>query len=326
MNGVSAGQVDILLVDDRAENLLALEAILESLGQHLVRASSGEEALRQLLQHDFAVILLDVQMPGMSGFETAQMIKSRERTKFIPIIFLTAINKGDEHVFEGYSAGAVDYMFKPFQPEILRSKVQVFVDLSLQQRRIAEQDQQLRDIERQQLELRHMRALVQSEARFREIVSSAMDAIIAFDAGGSITLVNGAAERMFGTQPSKAIGSAITRFFPDGPSGDAVSAICASADRAHNESATNAAAIHPHALKGRRENGEIFPMEASVSCLDTESGRIYTVIVRDISSRVERDRALERQAEALAASAQKLEGLNAELRRHQLDLERAMTA
>jgi len=86
-------QVDILIVDDRNENLLALEAILEPLGQRLVMAHSGEEALRMLLTHDFAVILLDVQMPGMNGFETAQMIKSRERTRYIPIIFLTAISK-----------------------------------------------------------------------------------------------------------------------------------------------------------------------------------------------------------------------------------------
>ncbi len=335
MSGTSVDQVDILLVDDRPENLLALEAILEGLGQRLVRASSGEEALRWLLQRDFAVILLDVQMPGMNGFETAQMIKSREKTKFIPIIFLTAINKGDEHVFEGYSAGAVDYMFKPFQPEILRSKVQVFVDLYRQQRQIAEQDQQLRDIERQQLEFRHMQELVQSEARFREIVSSAMDAIIVFDADGRITLVNGAAERMFGTVPANAIGSAVTRFFPDGPSGEAMAAICASAHRATNAntasnrsdaSVTNGAAIHPQEFMGRRESGEMFPIEASVSCLDTEAGRTFTLIVRDVSSRVERDEALERQAEALAASAEKLEGLNAELRRKQLDLERAMTA
>lgn len=86
-------QVEILIVDDRPENLLALEAILEPLGQRIVRANSGEEALRKLLQHDFAVVLLDVQMPGMNGFETAQLIKARERTRYIPIIFLTAISK-----------------------------------------------------------------------------------------------------------------------------------------------------------------------------------------------------------------------------------------
>jgi len=101
-------QVDILIADDRAENLLALEAILEPLHQRLVRASSGEETLRRLLERDFALILLDVQMPGMNGFETARLIKSRERTKYIPIIFLTAISKEEAYVFEGYSVGAVD--------------------------------------------------------------------------------------------------------------------------------------------------------------------------------------------------------------------------
>ena len=124
-----AANVEILMVDDRPENLLALEAILEPLGHKLVRAQSGEEALRAVLSHDFAVILLDVQMPGMNGFEVARIVKSRERTRHIPIIFLTAISKEDEYVFTGYSVGAVDYLFKPFQPEILRSKVAALVDL-----------------------------------------------------------------------------------------------------------------------------------------------------------------------------------------------------
>src|SRR6059058_6020440 len=108
MTARSDEQVDILLVDDRPENLLALEAILEPLGQRLVRAQSGEDALRRLLDRDYAVILLDVQMPGLNGFETARLIKARERTKHIPIIFLTAISKEDEYVFHGYSVGAVD--------------------------------------------------------------------------------------------------------------------------------------------------------------------------------------------------------------------------
>src|SRR5215213_9498008 len=227
--------VDILLVDDRAENLLALEAILEPLGQRLVRARSGEDALRCLLEKDFAVILLDVQMPGLNGFETAKMIKARERTKHVPIIFLTAISKDEEYVFKGYSVGAVDYMSKPFQPEILRSKVQVFVDLYVQQRRIAEQEQRIHEIERHELELRHVRELLQSEARFREIVSSAMDAIVLFDAGGKISLVNGAAERMFGAKTAEAIGSSITRFFPDGAETETMSSICSTAEEQRQE-------------------------------------------------------------------------------------------
>src|SRR5437899_8942241 len=125
-----AGQpVKLLLVDDHPENLLALEAILEAPGQELILARSGDEALRQLLQHDFAAIILDVMMPEMDGFETAALIRQRERSLYTPIIFLTALGRSEEHMRRGYDLGAVDYMTKPFQPEILRSKVSVFVEL-----------------------------------------------------------------------------------------------------------------------------------------------------------------------------------------------------
>ncbi|MEV5597859.1 response regulator [Streptomyces sp. NPDC052496] len=134
----------ILLVDDRPENLLALEAILSALDQTLVRASSGEEALKALLTDDFAVILLDVQMPGMDGFETAAHIKRRERTRDIPIIFLTAINHGPHHTFRGYAAGAVDYISKPFDPWVLRAKVSVFVELYMKNCQLREQATLLR--------------------------------------------------------------------------------------------------------------------------------------------------------------------------------------
>src|SRR4051794_21680926 len=119
----------VLLVDDRPENLVALEAVLAPLNCRLVRATSGAEALKRLLEDDFAVILLDVQMPELDGFETADYIKRRERTRAIPIIFVTAISKEEHHVFRGYEAGAVDYVFKPYDPVVLRSKVAVFVEL-----------------------------------------------------------------------------------------------------------------------------------------------------------------------------------------------------
>lgn len=119
----------ILLVDDRPENLLALEAILGSLDLDLVRANSGEEALRALLLDEFALILLDAQMPGMDGFETAARIKRRARTKDVPIIFLTAVDRDPSSSYRGYVAGGADYLSKPFDPWILRAKVQVFVDL-----------------------------------------------------------------------------------------------------------------------------------------------------------------------------------------------------
>jgi PAS domain S-box-containing protein len=137
----------ILIVDDDELNLHAIKTVLEDIAD-VVMASSGEEALRHLLKGEFAVILLDVYMPGMDGYETAQLIRGREQTKRIPIIFLSAINKEVEHLIRGYSMGAVDYVFKPVEPIVLQSKVAVFVDLFMMRREIqlkALQEQQLRD-------------------------------------------------------------------------------------------------------------------------------------------------------------------------------------
>lgn len=128
--------VNILLVDDHPENLLVLEATLSDLGQNLIRATSGREALRALLQEEYAVILLDVQLPEMDGFETAALIRSRVNTQHTPIIFLTAIDKSDTKVAKGYALGAVDYLFKPFDPQILRAKVSVFIELCQKSRQI----------------------------------------------------------------------------------------------------------------------------------------------------------------------------------------------
>lgn len=120
---------NILLVDDEQANLDALEAVLEGLGQNLITARRGEQALKCVLEYDFAVILLDVQMPGMSGIETAALIRARERSRATPIIFLTGMMRTAEMIFSGYSAGAVDYLMKPLEPEVLRAKVAVFVEL-----------------------------------------------------------------------------------------------------------------------------------------------------------------------------------------------------
>ncbi|WP_037559710.1 response regulator [Spirillospora albida] len=139
------GKARILLVDDRVENLIALEAILSSLDQDLVRARSGEEALKALLTDEYAVILLDVVMPGMDGFETARDIKRRKKTRDVPIIFLTAVNSDPDYAFRGYAAGAVDFISKPFDPWVLRAKVSVFVELHAKNRRLREQGAQLRE-------------------------------------------------------------------------------------------------------------------------------------------------------------------------------------
>jgi signal transduction histidine kinase len=122
-------KADVLLVDDEPKNLMALQALLEPLGQNLIPARSGLEALRLVLQHNFAVIVLDVRMPEMDGFETARLIRERERSSHIPIIFLTGVSREVESAFRGYEVGAVDYLMKPVVPEVLRSKVSVFVEL-----------------------------------------------------------------------------------------------------------------------------------------------------------------------------------------------------
>ena len=136
---MSLGPTPVLVVDDRPDNLLAVEAVLDPLDVSVIRANSGKEALRHLLTADVAVILLDVQMPELDGYETARLIKARARTQNIPIIFLTARDKAIEHELDAYDTGAVDYLSKPFAPEVLRTKVQVFVDLYLQSRTIEEQ-------------------------------------------------------------------------------------------------------------------------------------------------------------------------------------------
>ena len=145
-------QVKILVVDDQPENLLSAEAVLETLGETVVKAESGREALRHLLDNDFAVILLDVMMPDMDGFETASLIRQRERSRHTPIIFLTALGRSDEHIRRGYDVGAVDYITKPFVPEFLRSKVSVFVELNSKTTELARQSTLL---ERRNKELRH---------------------------------------------------------------------------------------------------------------------------------------------------------------------------
>jgi signal transduction histidine kinase len=142
----------VLMVDDRPDNLKALAAVLEPLDAELVPARSGEEALGHLLSEEFAVIVLDVQMPVLDGFETARIIKQRERTRHIPVVFLTAISGEPEHHLRGYEIGGVDYVYKPFAPEILRAKVRVFVELwqrgATIERQRAELEQRLSELDR----------------------------------------------------------------------------------------------------------------------------------------------------------------------------------
>ncbi|HKQ69800.1 MAG TPA: response regulator [Polyangiaceae bacterium] len=177
------GRAPILTVDDHPANLVALEAVLEPLGLELVRSSSGEDALRQLLTREFALILLDVQMPGLDGFKTAQLIKERPRSRDVPIIFITALSRDTTHVFRGYSHGAVDYLLKPFDPDILRSKVAVFVELFLQKQKIREQEAELREREREAHEK-------QTQEQIRNLVDAMPLAVWATDTTGRVYYCN----------------------------------------------------------------------------------------------------------------------------------------
>jgi PAS domain S-box-containing protein len=195
---------NVLLVDDRPENLLALEGILDPLGQNLLYAHSGEDALRQLLHHDVAVILLDVAMPELDGFETAALIKQRERTKHVPIIFVTAISKDEEQVFRGYSAGAVDYVFKPFNPDVLRSKVSVFIELHEKTEQLRRQAEQLK--EQELAELRR-----ESEERYRFLAEAQPDQIWTAMPNGELDYVNQRALDYFDTSFEELVASGWTQ-------------------------------------------------------------------------------------------------------------------
>ncbi|HEU5061293.1 MAG TPA: response regulator [Kofleriaceae bacterium] len=153
---------DILVIDDNPANLLAIEAALAGLGLNLVTAQSGADGLRQLLERDFALILLDIEMPGMNGFETARLIRGRLRTRHVPIIFVTAFSRDDREILEGYALGAVDFLFKPIVPEILRAKASVFVELRRRTDEVARQAELLREAERQE----HKRRLTEERQRW----------------------------------------------------------------------------------------------------------------------------------------------------------------
>ena len=177
----------VLLVDDRPENLLTLEAVLAPLDLRLVRATSGEDALKAMLEDDFAAVLLDVQMPGMDGFETAGYIRRRERSRLTPIIFLTAVSTDISHVMRGYESGAVDYVLKPFDPLILRSKVSVFADLE-----------------------RERRGRTRSEALLLGALSSSPNGLVIADSRGTVIRTNPAMARLTGLREGAIIGRSLS--------------------------------------------------------------------------------------------------------------------
>jgi PAS domain S-box-containing protein len=212
----SGSKANILLVDDRPENLLALNAILEDLGHNLIEARSGREALARIAEQSFAVILLDVQMPIMDGFETAKLIRKSENAGHTPIVFLTAYESDEFPIDRAYSLGAVDYLVKPFVPVILRAKVQGFVQLYEQTEQIQRQAEHIRRLERQQFE----RTLAEKNAQLREsdaltaaIVATALDCIITMDHAGRVIEFNPAAEAVLGFKRADVLGKEVVELF-----------------------------------------------------------------------------------------------------------------
>ncbi len=194
------GKVNILMVDDRKDKLLALGAILAPLGQNIIEAHSGKEALRLILKNEFAVILMDVSMPAMDGFETASLIRKRPSSEHTPIIFVTSIGNSPNQMYQGYSLGAVDYILTPIVPEVLRAKVSVFVDLWRKTEHIKQQAERLREVE----EAEHRRRLAEAEDKLEaetkrnRFFTLALDMLGIGDFDGHLLQVNPAWERVLG--------------------------------------------------------------------------------------------------------------------------------
>lgn len=199
-------RIKILLVDDRADQLVAIESVLKSDQYHLMTAFSGEEALKLILKHEFAVILLDVQMSGMNGFETAQLIKMRERSMHIPIIFITATGKTNEQALERYSAGVIDYIVKPFNPDTLRLKIDGYVEMYKNRHQLWRQNELMWN---RTFEIGHALPADVSYGHTITLLESIADALVAVDRDWRFTYVNQEAERRFGISREELIGRSL---------------------------------------------------------------------------------------------------------------------
>jgi PAS domain S-box-containing protein len=199
-------RAQILIVDDRDENLIAVESILESLDLELVSVTTGTEALREVLARDFAVILIDVVMPGMDGFELATIIKQRERSRHTPIIFLTAGAPDVQQIYRGYSVGAVDYMTKPLDADVLRAKVGIFVELFHKDQRILAQAEALRAAERREQEHELAALKSASEQRYRNLAEAIPHVVWTAEADGAVTYFNRRWFEYTGQVPGDALG------------------------------------------------------------------------------------------------------------------------
>ena len=298
----TAKKVKILLVDDAPDNLVSLGAALDTLSEELVYARSGKEALRHLLEDDFAAILLDVKMPDMDGFETAELIRSRPKSRHTPILFLTGF-KNEEHLFRGYDLGAVDYLFKPIVPEVLRSKVAVFVELSRRADQLQEQAKLLAG---------QTATLQKAEQRFRRLLEAAPDAMVICRENGEIVLVNTRTESMLGHSREELLGQHIRLIVPEWTydlpwplDEDTI--------------ADPVPLVAPRELNAVHRDGRSIPIEISASPLEVDEGLLITSAIRDISERKKAEQARAKAEEKVRLLNSHLEELNGHLEERVLE-------
>ncbi|WP_211829000.1 two-component system response regulator [Kistimonas asteriae] len=253
----------ILVVDDKPENLLAMGKLLKPVGAEIFKALSGEEALGLVLRHEFALILLDVQMPVMDGFETARFLRDNKSTETIPIIFVTAISKEDRHVTEGYESGAVDYLYKPVNKDILLSKVRVFLQLDKQRRELEDLATELRALSEQN----HL------------LLDCAAEGILGIDPEGNITFANPAACQLLQQDEQVLLGTSITPFFVE-PGIESIIQQWTAGDDDPESIFSKTSALQ------QGENGSL-PVEFSASPTQTENGVVMggVLVFQDITER-----------------------------------------
>ena len=275
---------NILIVDDDPRTLLAMEALLSGPGRHTVTAASGQEALRWLLRQDFSVILMDVRMPDMDGFETADLIRQNERLRHVPIIFLSAIDTLEADVYRGAAKGAVDYLFKPVVPEVLKAKVSVFVDLFHINERLK------------------LKAIQQSEERFRLLVESMQDyAIFMLDPEGRVTSWNIGAERIEGFQHEEIIGEPFARFYTTEDQAQGFP------EQALRYAATNGRS-EQEGWRVRKDGARFWANTVVSALLDERKNLVgFSVVTRDLTEKKRVEEVLRESEAKLRRQAQELE-------------------
>lgn len=314
VDGFAAGReaahpkANILVVDDRPDKLLALEAVLSSLGQNLVQVRSGTEALRQLLKTEFAVILLDVSMPGMDGFETAALIRQRPSSEHTPIIFITSIGASENHIARGYSLGAVDYLLTPIVPDVLRAKVMVFVDLHRKTELIKQQAEQLRQFE----EMRHQRELAEVANRLEAETQRNRFFVLAPD----LLAITGSDARFIELNPSW---ERVLGYTPDELKNTPMAELTSKEDRLALEEwlrqAREGTALRRFEARYSHKDGT--PRWLACVTAPFPAEKLVYIFARDITARKQAeaqvsqlDHALEQQVAALTTANRELEAFN----------------